>query len=257
MEIREILDNKIVISTGAFIAGIVGTWITQQILNKRGVFSYSVFHNRVGISADDAVFGSVKITLNGNEMPNLYLSVIEIRNESSKDYEDVEMRVWSNDTVLLSEQTQIDETSYRLELTDKYKKEFHSSEPQEVTEYQRELLGKRREYVVPVFNRGQIIKLTYLNSAKVNTMPTIQVDAVKKGVKLVFRPPLNKLLGESQSHAALVGIIIGCLGAAILIANETKLWQAVWIAFIYGVLVVVPGAYFIKLYRKLREIVGG
>lgn len=125
MEIREIFDNRIVIATGAFIAGIFGTWITQQILNKRGVIGYSVIHNRVGISADDAVFGSVKITLNGNEMPNLYLSVIEIRNESSKDYENVELRVWSNDSVLLSEQTQIDETSYRLEYSEKYKKELH------------------------------------------------------------------------------------------------------------------------------------
>lgn len=71
MDISEIFQNKIVIVTCSTIFGIFVTWITQQILNKRAVFSYNVNHSRVGVSTDDAVFGSVRVTLNGNEVPNL------------------------------------------------------------------------------------------------------------------------------------------------------------------------------------------
>lgn len=114
MNVGEIFQNKIVIATCSTVFGIFVTWITQQILNKRAVFSYNVSHSRVGVSTDDAIFGSVRVTLNGDEVPNLYLSTIEIRNESSNDYENVNIRAWSNDTLLLSEQTYIDETSYIL-----------------------------------------------------------------------------------------------------------------------------------------------
>ena len=114
MDIGEIFQRKIVIVTCSTVFGIFVTWITQQILNKRAVFSYNVSHS-LGDSTDDIIFGSVRVTLNGNEVPNLYLSTIEIRNESSKDYENVDIRAYTNDTLLLSEQTQIDETSYILE----------------------------------------------------------------------------------------------------------------------------------------------
>lgn len=257
MDISEIFQNKIVIVTCSTIFGIFVTWITQQILNKRAVFSYNVNHNRVGVSTDDAIFGSVRVTLNGKELPNLYLSTIEIRNESSNDYENVDIRAYTNDTLLLSERTQIDETSYILELSDKYKKDLQLADGQEISQAQRDLYNRQREFNVPAINRGQIIKLTFLNSATVNTDPSICVDIQKKGIKLVFRPPLITIHGEYQTHAAVVGVIIGFLIGAILIANDTVLWLSVCIAMIYGLVASTPGAYFLKSWRKCRDVIGG
>lgn len=53
------------------LGGIAVTWLVQQIQNKRGTFSYNVNHNRIGITTDDAVFGSVGVTLDGKTIPNL------------------------------------------------------------------------------------------------------------------------------------------------------------------------------------------
>lgn len=257
MDFGEIFQNKIVIATGSFIAGIFGTWITHQILNKRAIFSYNVNHNRVGVSTDDAIFGSVRVTFNGSEVPNLYLSTIEIRNESSNDYENVNIRAYSNDTKLLSEQTQIDETSYILEWSESYKKDLQIEKDQEVSQAQKDLYNRQREFVVPAINRGQIIKLTFLNSAMGNGSPSIWIDIQKKGIKLAFRQPLNMIHGESQPHSAIIGMIGGCLLAVILIANQTTLWQAVWISLIYGFIAATPGAYFLKLWRKCRNFIYG
>ncbi len=191
-------------------------------------------------------------------MPNLYLSTIEILNESSNDYENVDIRAYSNDILLLSEQTQIDDTSYILEWSDKYKKDLHVADGQEISQAQRDLYNRQREFNVPAINRGQIIKLTFLNSATGNTDPSIWVDIQKKGIKLVFRRrPLNTIHGESQSHAAVVGVIMGFLVGAVLIANGTVLWQAVCVAMIYGLIAQTPGAYILKLWHKCREVIGG
>ena len=102
MDFSTLLENKVLLAAISGLSGVVLTLITQRILGKRGLFTYFVWHNRVGVSADDAVFGTVRVTWNGNVVPNLYSSTVELRNESLADYQNVVVRVFSNDTRLLS-----------------------------------------------------------------------------------------------------------------------------------------------------------
>lgn len=70
MDIFEILKNVnltiILGSLGGILGGILSGWLTHRVLNKRGVFSYYVNHSRVGVSAEDNVFGNVSVTWNNN-----------------------------------------------------------------------------------------------------------------------------------------------------------------------------------------------
>lgn len=242
------------IATG--IGGVFITWLTQQILKKRGTFSYFVNHNRIGLSTDDAVFGAVRVTWNSNNIPNLYLSTIELVNESMNDYEDVIVRAFTNDTNLFTEQTQILNTSHILNWSENYKQQLHVNEGGEVTESQKELHASQREYLIPTMNRGQVVKFVYLNSANGNAQPSIWLDVIHKGVRLKFRPPQNQILGVSQPQAALVGVVLGLCIAALLIAITTEVWLAVLISLSYGLVAQIPGAYAIKMWRKCREFVG-
>ena len=61
----------------------------QRIVNKRGLFTFVVRHNKVGESTDDAIFGTVRVTWNDNIIRHLYLSTVELTNESLKDFENV------------------------------------------------------------------------------------------------------------------------------------------------------------------------
>ena len=97
-----LLDNRLIVALIAAVVGAVLTRLTQRVPNKRGLFTYFVRHDRIGLSADDAVFGNVQVTWNNNPVANLYLSTVELRNESLNDYEDVVVRVFTNDTVLLT-----------------------------------------------------------------------------------------------------------------------------------------------------------
>ena len=73
-----LLDSRLVVAgLGAFLM-----FLIQKIVNKRGLFTYFVRHNKVGMSTEDAVFGTVRVTWNDSLIQHLYLSTIELKNES-------------------------------------------------------------------------------------------------------------------------------------------------------------------------------
>ena len=256
-ELLQLFQNQYISVIAGGLGGIFTAWLTQRVLNRRGIFSYSVTHNRVGITTEDPVFGSVTVTWNGNTIPNLYLSTIEMKNESLNDYENVVVRAYTSDTKLMTEQTQLLETPNILEWSEKYRKQLHVEAGSNPTDSQWSLYNGQREHVIPIFNRGQTIKITYLNSAQSSSMPSIWLSIALKGVRLKFRGPQNQILGVPQGQAAFVGVLIGLavLVALALLASEP--WVIATSAMAYGFVAQIPGAYTIKLLRRVREAVGG
>lgn len=58
MSAMELVFNKYFLMAISGAAGILITWITQRLLNKRGTFSYGVIHNKVGASLVDPISAS-------------------------------------------------------------------------------------------------------------------------------------------------------------------------------------------------------
>jgi hypothetical protein len=233
------------------------TVITQSILGRRGLFTYFVWHNRVGVSADDAVFGTVRVTWNGNVVPNLYSSTVELRNESLADYQGVVVRVFSNDTRLLSERADLMGTTRILKWSDEFSHHLAVQPGAQPTAGQMELYGRQREYAVPTMNRGQVVRLTFLNAPHGEAQPSIWLDIVHPGVKTRFRVAHQEFLGTPQPIAALIGAALGIPFLWAVVALTDVAWVAGVLCLLYGVLVVVPGAYCIKLWRWGREVIGG
>ncbi|WP_028973423.1 hypothetical protein [Spirochaeta cellobiosiphila] len=99
MEIIEVLKNEYISIVFGGLGGVTMAFLTQKILNKRGVFRYYVNHNKIGVSAQDSVFGNVKVEWNDTPVENLYLSTLELKNESLNDYENVVIKTYTNDTL--------------------------------------------------------------------------------------------------------------------------------------------------------------
>ena len=256
-ELIQLLLNQYVSVIAGALGGIFTAWLTQRVLNRRGVFSYSVTHNRVGITAEDPVFGSVAVTWNGSTIPNLYLSTIEMKNESLNDYENVVVRTYTSDTKLMTEQTQLPESPNILEWSEKYRMQVHVEEGNTPTDNQWSIYNGQREHVIPIFNRGQAVKITYLNSASSSSMPSIWLSIALKGVRLKFRETQNQILGVPQGQAAFVGVLIGIVVLVFLAQASSGSWGIVTSAMVYGFIAQIPGAYTIKLMRRIREAVGG
>jgi hypothetical protein len=257
MEFIELIKAEYLAIIFGGLGGVATAFFTQKVLNKRGLFSYFVNHNRVGVSSQDSVFGNVSVTWNGKAVDHLFLSTIELNNESLEDYENVVIQTYSNDTSLHTESTQIIGTPNLLEWTESYKRKLEVPEGGEATETQLNIYRGQREHLIPVFNRGQKVRITYMNAAESTKMPTIWLSATLKGVKVKFKIPQQEILGVSRPRAAIIGALIGLLLLFPLVIFVKNSWAIALAAITYGYFVVVPGAYALKAYRKARDLIGG
>lgn len=251
------LNDKFFIGVASGLAGVFFTILVQQILNKRGLLTYFVRHSRVGVSADDIVFGAVRVTWNGNPVPNLYSSSVELVNQSMRDYENVIVHAFTNDTILLTERTEIVGSTHRLNWTPEFTEQLRVPPGQQPSKDQSEMHAHQRHYVVPILNRGQVIRFHFLNSATSDNQPSIWLDILHKGVKLKFCIPQNEILGVAQPSAAFTGIALGFIFVIGLIVLVKTVWIAAMAALIFGLFAQLPGAYAVKVYRWLRDVIGG
>jgi hypothetical protein len=257
MNLTILFENKYLVALVSSLAGVILTLITERVLNKRGLFTYFVRHNRVGLSTDDAIFGSVRVTWNENPVGNLFSSAVEMANESMKDYENVVVRVFTNDTVLLTERTEIAGTTHLLSWTDDFSKQLAVAPSQAPSQSQRDLYSRQRDYLIPTMNRGQVVRFHFLNAARTQNPPSIWLDILHKGVKLRFRLAHAEVLGVRQPLAALAGVISGFVFVGLLVAFVPNVWVAAICALLYGLVAQIPGALLLKLWRLLRDFIGG
>lgn len=257
MDISTFVDSKIFIAIASALGGIIVAVISQYLLNKRGLFAYYVFHNRVGLSAEDVIYGSVKVTWNENPVAHLYLSTVELTNQSMKDFESVIVRVFTNNTMLLSQRTEIVGTTRFIDFTEEYKKEIAVAEGSQPTNAQFDLFRRQRDYFVPTMNRGQMLRFQFLNAALSEDQPTIWLDVLHKGIKCKFRIAKNQILGVPQPEAALAGTLVGLAAVVFVIVYAESVPFAALLSFLIGWLVLVPGAYTVKALRKVRDWLAG
>jgi len=113
--------------------------------------------------------------------------------------------------------------------------------------------GQRREYLLPVMNRGQRIQLQYLNISKSENPPTIWLEAIHPGVTVKYRKPHPQYLGVSQPVASIWGMVIGLLVASLLYAYSPYRWLTAFGSLFFGFAAQIPGAYAMKVWRVLRN----
>ncbi|MFK5949690.1 MAG: hypothetical protein QM500_13085 [Methylococcales bacterium] len=253
MNIDMLLGSKLFIAIASAFCGVIAATLIQIWLNKRALFTYYVFHNQVGLSSDDAIYGSVKVTWNDNPISRLYLSTIELINESTKDFESVAVRIYTNNTLLLTQRTELSDTTRIIEFTDEYKQEILVPEGNKPTDPQFELFRCRRDYIIPIMNRGQKIRFELLNAAKTEEQPKIWLEILQKGINCKFRISQQLFMGVPQPTAALVGSIIGFIGICAILYYVSNFWLAGILSYIIGLLVLFPGAIIVKTYRIIRN----
>jgi hypothetical protein len=252
-----LINNKFIIAISAAVGSMFLTILIQYILNKRSRFRYYVWHNNVGFSTADSVFGSVKILWNDTSVPNLFLSTVELINESIKDYENVVVRIFTTDSHLLTEKTEIVGSTYFPKWTKEYIDKLYVEPDKTPSDEQIELYRKQRDYFITTINRGQVIRFIFLNSAKTQKKPTIWIDILHKGIKLDFRVAPTKIFNVSQPIASVVGATIGIIVICVIIIYTNSVSLAAILSFVYGLFAILPGVIIIKLWRKIKQLLVG
>ena len=105
-------------------------------------------------------------------------------------------------------------------------------------------------------NRGQVVRIAYLNAAKTEHQPTLLMDIVHIGVKAKLRVSHNIFMGVSQPHAVLVGSALGLWVIIAVVLFVDAVWVASIICMVYGLVVMLPGVVCIKSWHWLRDLLG-
>lgn len=243
------------------IAGAVGglfmSAVSKAWLNKRGTFTYTVNHQRIGLSSNDSTFGNVTVSWNSTQLPNLFISTIEMKNESLNDYENIIINACTSDTTLLTEQTQLVGTPNILKWSANFQELMHISEGQSHSPTQMNIYGGQREYHIPVLNRGQSVRLCFLNSAKSNATPSIWLSVLQKGIRLKLRSPQTEHFGVAHPIAVTAGVASGLIVIPLIMQTNINADYIIALAYVYGLAVIVPGAFIVRAYRKARDFIGG
>ncbi len=74
------MKDKIFIPLITFLLGVFVTHIWNKFKNRIKLLKYTVWHQYLGMSIDDARFGSLKLLYNNNPIKNLYLSRVILLN---------------------------------------------------------------------------------------------------------------------------------------------------------------------------------
>jgi small basic protein len=249
-EIQILLDNKPLLSMLSAIFGVLVAAIVNYIRNDLRTLEYQVHHERVAVAANDTIFGDVRVTWQGTEVKNLFVSTAILENATTRDFSNLKIKVHTDNTLLLTQYVELVGTSYVPPLTDEYIKFLAVQTGENPTPEQYNTYYHKREFLISTLNRGQKFLARFLVTDS-NNDPSVWIDALHAGVKLRFRPNQKHFLGVPVRITLPVA-----LGVCFIVLILSSLYlSTAWIA---GILCMLVGLFAqiiaAVLYRTSKKI---
>ena len=255
MQITDFVRDKV---AGPLAGAVIG-WLFAKFQTRTARLRYWTRVEKIATSANDPVFGSVVTSWAGTTVRNLFLVTIEVENESGRDFKDVPLYVYTEEqTNLLSERTSVVNTPHIVPRSKEYEDFLHVPTGAAPTELQKKKYYHSREYLLPVFNRGQLVQLTYLcNRPNDDKVPDVFIHTQLIGARLRREDRSKMIFGIPNRDAMIYGLTI----STILVIACTRLvhvhWLATTITYFLGLTVLAIGAGIFKLVRAVRRFIAG
>ncbi|MGZ5831478.1 MAG: hypothetical protein ACXWKJ_06815 [Telluria sp.] len=253
MELAALLENKYVLTIGSAVIGGVTTRLLGQLRNRVQVLEYTVRHDQVGISTEDPVLGSVKVTWQGNPLANLHNSRVSITNTTSQDLSQIVIKIFTGTTRLLTQHTSVKDSTYIPVFTEEYRNFLAVPPGAQPSQEQYDRYATSREYKIEVFNRGQTAEFRYLTHEPnpVNT-PAVWLEIQRAGLKAAFKPLVPEVHGVPLKFAISIGLAATFVVLALFMWLNLPTVVAAPIAWCMGLVATSIGAW---LYRINRAFV--
>lgn len=254
-DLSQLIDNKAILSLlSAIIGGFIGNLIA--VLRARvKTLEYSVTHDRVAVSADDAIFGSIRVTWQNVNVTSLYSSRVTLENPTGSNFTNLKIKVFTTDTLLLGERTEISGTSYSLRWTDDLQEQLRVAAGETPTQEQFRIYNHLREYTIPVLNRAQRVLMTYLTVPTGSQSPIISLDLLHEGVRVQHRAVVPHVHGVPVRVAVASGLVT-CI--AVLVLSSLFLaepWAAATVCLATGLFAQSIGAFLYRGFRLIKSVV--
>ena len=220
--------TKIIVGIAVFLFGALVTHIWNRYRNRTKRLRWSAEYYRIAYAADDTYFGKVEVLYNDRPVTNLYLALIQVQNENTSDLEDVVVNIACLDgSTLLVSHGALQGSLQLLPLTDEFTNALSDIESANL-----EYLITRRDYKIPVLNRGAIANFTILLSRTDTLQPNLTLACDHVGVQLVQREPDVMILGVPRRQALFSGWVVtlaASIALAMLVDSKWIIAVAAWL----------------------------
>lgn len=259
MHFSELISSNLGVAIVSLLAGSLITAAGTKIRGKRARLRYSARTDRLALSADDPVFGAVRVTWGGQAVRNLHMVSIEIENTSSRDFESVDFNVYTDQgTNLLNERTSIVGTPCIVAWADPFRAAVSVPQGSVATPAQLNTYYHSREYRVPVLNRGQLLQLNYLcTRPNDDGQPAVFVSTHLKGARLEHEGRLNLLFGVPANITLSRGLAVSVVTLLLCGYLLRNVWAAGIICMTVGFSAQLLGWVAYKIERWFRELIAG
>ena len=255
-DFSQLIENKALLSAlSALAGGFIGNLIAV-LRNRIRTLEYVVSHDRVAFSAEDAVFGSIRVTWQNHDVTNLFSSRVVLENQTGKDLSNLEVKVYSGDTLMLGERTELSGTTHILRWTDEFQQRLQIPQGATPTQEQFNTYNHTREYIVPVLNRGQRVVMNYLTTVPNGAQgPAVWLDMLHEGVRVQHRAFVPQVHGVPIRVAVAIGLVacVVVFGLSSYLLSEP--WAAAAVCLIVGLFAQSVGAFLYRGFRFIKSLV--
>jgi hypothetical protein len=240
--------------------GALASQLWVRYLNRLAAFRWSAWHNRIAIAGEHPNIGRIDVLWNGGPVQGIQFCNVEFENESSRDFTNVEVKLFFNDGTQFLGEGSVFGTEQFLAWTPHYDSQVQALIA--VPEAERpagriDYLLSRREYLIPVFNRGTKLFMTFVVHPPRNQTPYVQVACEHQGVRLYQSATGRPMLfGVVQAHASWVGLAAGLLLVAAVSRALDMVWVATLVAFVVGAFASLIGVALIRFRRWVVRTIG-
>jgi len=250
--------NPLFVVSG-FLLGAIATHLWLRLVSRMTSLRWEVQHQNVATSIEYALFGRVQVLYNDKPVTNLRLCTVQLENESSRDLTDVEVTLaYSDGTNFLSGGGALQGAANWLPFTNRYNdvftRAFKPNANLNLSNTDVDYVRTRREYRIPVLNRGSRVNFYFLVVPSPTSGPKLQLTCVHPGVRLQERPQQAMLLGVPRNQAAVVGLIIALALTLWVPSTLSNPWAIASTAFLFGTFGSLFGVLAIKTYRRLARL---
>ena len=262
MEFIEAIWNHPLAPLGGAAIGAVVVQLWRQYLQRMVTVRWSVTYETLAAGVESPMWGRIEILHNGQPAGNLIKWCrVEIENESgSRDLSDVVVRLeYDHGTAafLNGGGAALEGSNKALPLAPSFADEIarYLAIPEADRQTTSTDFYRRREYLIPVLNRGVKAIALFLVIPTVSN-PKLRVYCDHLHVRLKHQPERPMIFGVVQKHAGWTGLGVGGLVAVALAMNLTNIWVAVSVALLVGWLGQLLGVAMIRWWRWLVLAIG-
>ncbi|WP_445289068.1 hypothetical protein [Variovorax atrisoli] len=256
-ELKQLFDSTLLMSLLSFVGGALLTKLGLFLRGRVRTLEWAVSHDRLAASVQDPIFGSISVRWQQTEVTNLFMSRIEIRNRTGRDLSNLPVRFWAGDgTMMLNESSTILGGTQAMPWSPDFRQALQVAPGATPSTEQFQLFTIRRDYLLPVLNRGQIAQATYLTTLKNGASgPMLFAEVHQAGLRVKPAPLGPQVLGVRLKVAAWVGLATAAVVVAASIAFVSTVWIAALLSCAVGLSATFIGALLVRGFDAVSRLV--